>query len=187
MSEKLRHNHEQPGISHEQAVDERNEIQEQLKQLEEARPPEKAISHIREKVSQEALGAHQLRLEQAEDNSHKPSQAFVNKELKEMAYQRILIRARKKLNAPQRLFSSVIHQPLVDRASEAAAKTVARPSGFLSAGLLSLLGTSAYYYMAKHYGYNYNHFVFIGLLLGGLVLGLVLEMLISLLRKRGYR
>jgi hypothetical protein len=98
------------------------------------------------------------------------------RELKEMAYQRLLTRARRHMSPYSRVMSRVIHQPVVDSISEVTAKTVGRPSGILGGGLVALAGTSAYYYIAKHYGYNYNSFVFLLLLVIGFMLGWTIEL-----------
>ncbi len=135
-----------------------------------------SISHIRHEVQEEAVSSDEQLVSEEEDYST-PSQSFVNKELKDMALTRTLIRVRKKLSAPDKLISVVMHNPVIDAASEATAKTVGRPSGILGGGLLSFLGTSSYYYITKHYGYKYNFFIFLFLLILGFLLGWTIELL----------
>ncbi|MDB5175888.1 MAG: hypothetical protein JWM81_746 [Candidatus Saccharibacteria bacterium] len=73
--------------------------------------------------------------------------------------------------------SSALHNPIVSTVSDAAGKTVSRPSGLAGGGLMALLGTSGYLYMAKHYGFSYNYFVFLALFVAGFGVGLVIELL----------
>jgi len=44
----------------------------------------------------------------------------------------------------------------------------------LGGGILALLGTSSYLYLAKHIGFTYNYSVFLILFFGGFILGLSL-------------
>ncbi len=88
---------------------------------------------------------------------------------------------------PGRTLSKVIHQPVVRAVSEPAGKTVSRPSGLLGGGLVAFLGTSAYLYLAKSTGMAYSYFVFIGLFVGGFVVGVALELLIHALSGRSKR
>jgi hypothetical protein len=104
----------------------------------------------------------------------------VNRELKAITLRRELQLIRRKLPAPQRALSNVIHQPVVRAISEATGKTVSRPSGLLGGGLVAFIGTATYYYLARHIGFTYNHFAFIVLFIGGFALGLVLELLVYL-------
>jgi uncharacterized membrane protein YraQ (UPF0718 family) len=59
------------------------------------------------------------------------------------------------------------------------AKSVGRPSGIIGGGLMALIGTSIYYYLSRHYGYSYNSFVFLLLMLVGFVLGWSIEVTIK--------
>ena len=76
--------------------------------------------------------------------------------------------------------SRVIHQPVVRVTSEAIGKTVSRPSGLLGGGLVALMGTSIYLYLANHLGFKYNYGVFLCLFVVGFGLGLVLELAVYL-------
>ena len=104
----------------------------------------------------------------------------INRELKQITLRRELQQLRRKLPLPERTLSKVIHQPIVRAISEAASKTVSRPSGLLGGSLVAFLGTSAYLYLARHIGFTYNYLVFLLLLGGGFILGLVLELFVHL-------
>lgn len=159
------------------------EVKSPEKEVQKHEPAQK-IEDIRKLAHKEALEAKQVKLEQSESNLPDSGQAYVNKELKTMAYLRLLNRARKQLNPLQRPLSKFMHQRLVESVSETASKTVGRPSGILGGGVIALAGTSAYYYVTKHYGYDYNFFVFLLLLGAGFVAGWTTELLFKLLRGR---
>ncbi len=121
--------------------------------------------------------------------SHNPVEAFQAqqaaatavapiRESRKVVGQRQLAQVQRKLPARQRQLSKVIHQPVVRMVSESAASTITRPSGLLGGGLVALIGTSGYLYMAKHIGFNYNYLVFILLFVGGFGLGLALELVV---------
>src|SRR3712207_7384139 len=51
-------------------------------------------------------------------------------------------------------------------------------------GLCALVGTSAYLFIARHYGFEYNYLVWLLLFVGGFALGLLLELLVALATRR---
>jgi hypothetical protein len=102
----------------------------------------------------------------------------INRDLRQITLRRELQHIRRQLPASQRALSRVVHQPAVRIISEAAGKTISRPSGLLGGGLVALLGTTSYLYLAKHIGFTYNYFVFVALFIGGFIVGLVLELLV---------
>lgn len=101
----------------------------------------------------------------------------INRELKKITFKRELRHIQRRESAPDRALSKVIHQPVVRAVSDAASRTVSRPSGLLGGGIVAFLGTSGYLYVAKHYGFEYNYLIFLGLFVGGFALGLIFEVL----------
>lgn len=117
-------------------------------------------------------------LEAAEAEPQASTAASISRELKRTTLNRELTAIRRKLPARERVLSRLVHQPVVRVVSEAAGKTVSRPSGLLGGGLVAFLGSSGYLYLAKHLGFSYNYFVFLALFASGFVVGLVLELLV---------
>lgn len=85
---------------------------------------------------------------------------------------------RSKLSKPDKTFSKVIHNKTVESVSEVSSKTIARPSGLLGGGICALLGSAYLLYMTKHYGFEYNYFVFFLLFVGGFFVGMFGELLL---------
>lgn len=104
----------------------------------------------------------------------------VYKELPKITLRHELNKIRHKLPAADRALSKVIHQPVVRITSEYVGKTVSRPSGLLGGGLVALVGTSVYLYLANHIGFTYNYGVFLVLFFGGFALGLLIEFVVYL-------
>ena len=101
----------------------------------------------------------------------------INRELRKITYKRELRHIQRRESAPDRALSKVIHQPVVRAVSEAAGRTVSRPSGLLGGGIVAFIGTTGYLYVAKHYGFEYNYLIFIGLFIGGFAIGLGFELI----------
>jgi translation elongation factor EF-G len=186
MNEHLKHqNNEKYEVLSEHELQKSQEKQRKVHETaaEKAKEAPADLEQIRAQAEHEAISADQMRQETHKGSTNQENEpTFINYELKEIAYQRILKRARRHLPAYSRAMSKVIHQPAVDTVSEVVGKTIGRPSGIIGGGLLALTGTSIYYYLAKHYGYNYNPFVFLLLLVVGFVLGWSVEVVYKLLK-----
>lgn len=139
------------------------------------------ITVIREVARRESKSAEPPAVETAADQTHTHR---INHELKSIAYDRTLIRVRKDLSPPERLLSTVMHHPVIDAASEFAAKTAGRPVSLLSGSLLAFIGTTLYLWLARRYGLPYNYLVFALLFAGGFIVGLCLELVAMAIRKR---
>ncbi len=113
-----------------------------------------------------------------ENKAQAPAPTHINRDLKKATLQRELTQIRRHLSKPNKALSKVIHQPVVRNVSEAAGKTVSRPSGLLGGSLMAFIGTSAYFYLAANQGFKYNYAVFLAMFFGGFALGLVLELLV---------
>lgn len=143
--------------------------------------PLKKLHKARHEVSQASERTKPAeRLHGSEKTPQPATHNYVNRELKAITLRRELGVIRRKLPAPQRALSKIIHQPAVRAISEGAGKTVSRPSGLLGGGIAAFVGTSAYLYLANHIGFEYNYGVFLVLFAGGFVLGIILELAIHL-------
>ncbi len=144
--------------------------------------PVEALAEARTKVHETTKAETQtnpVEELQAAEKAAKPAQPLhVNSELKNITLNRELTAIRRKLSAPQRALSKVIHQPVIRAVSEPLGKTVSRPSGLLGGGLTALIGTSIYLYIVKSSGQRYQYSVFLVLFAGGFIFGLLLELLV---------
>ncbi len=82
-----------------------------------------------------------------------------------------------------RLLSKIMHNPVVDAISDVLASTIARPYGLLWGGILSTAATLLTLFICNFYGYEYNHLVGICAFFVGFVLGLAIELMMSLLKR----
>ncbi len=150
---------------------------EQEKYTETIKHPEKHLdqTELEHLAKRAAKARHETALPQAETAPHEPVLG-IQRELKAQAYAQTLRKIRSRLPSVERSFSKVIHQPTVEAISEATGKTLARPSGLLGGGLVSLVGSIIALYMSKHYGFRYNFFVYLLLLVVGFCSGVLLEL-----------
>ncbi len=178
MSETIHHNHHERHAPAETHNDHRSQelLAEKLQhaaKVEREHNAQHQIEQLHHAAKKEAVSGkeHHVHGEKEPATGH----TYITRELKDSAYQRNMSRIRRRLPAYQKMFSSVIHQPVIDSISEVSSKTVARPSGLLGGGLMALLGTSAYFYITKHFGYTYNTSWYLMFLLGGFIIGLAME------------
>jgi len=149
------------------------------------------LNQARQTVEQAAQQDEQTnplqRLEAAEKAQQAPQPTLINQELKRITLQRELKQLQRRLPLPERTLSRVIHQPAIRNVSEAASQSLTRPSGLFGGGLVAFLGSSAYLYLAKHFGFRYNYLVFWLLFIAGFIFGVALEMIVWLLVARRHR
>lgn len=185
MSEKL-HNSGEKLVNN---IDTSAESEKNLERLREAAknaeqdPLQKHVESLSRSAEAQAISGaeHNIGDKQGESSA----QSFgTTKDLKTDAYKRTLRKVRGQLNAPQRAFSRVVHQPIIDNTSNALSKTVARPSAFLGAGLGALVGSSILLYISRKNGFTYNYTTLFVLFAGGFMLGLLLELLFKLVVRK---
>ena len=94
---------------------------------------------------------------------------------KAASYRAIMNETRQQMSAPSRTFSKVIHNKTVERVSEVAGNTVARPDAILSGAVLAFVMTLGVYLVAKNLGYPLSGFETIGAFAVGWVLGIIFD------------
>lgn len=185
MSEQYRGSHEHKETeksSHEtnsELLQEKHE--RELTQSEKEHGSNEHLEAIRNKVEQQEPLKHEVTHNEKEQHANHP--VLVNKQLKNMAFSRSMTRTRKKLSAPSRVFSKIVHNDMVDKSSEFIGKTIARPSSMLAGAFTAFVGTSALLWITRYYGYEYNYLLVILLFIGGALAGVAVEGLLRLVRK----
>ncbi|MGB4768604.1 MAG: hypothetical protein WBP22_05085 [Candidatus Saccharimonas sp.] len=99
----------------------------------------------------------------------------VSKREREASYDRTMDEVRTQLSAPSRAFSNFIHNPAVEKVSDALGGTVARPNAILSGAMFAFLFTLVVYIVARLYGYPLSGTETIASFGLGWVLGLVFD------------
>lgn len=186
MSERLHHpnHHEQEENPYGNREITPEEHQEHHKaRHEKAHDSPESITNILEKIEREAKSTHELNKHHIEqDKQERTEPHHIGTHLKTHAAKQTITKAQKQLNAPERAFSKVIHNPGIETVSNIAGSTVARPSGLLSGGVFSVIGSLAFIFISRYYGYEYNFLIGVTCFIGGFFFGLVVELVFKLLR-----
>jgi len=140
------------------------------------------IKDLSEKVEAHAVSGKELHPAAESEQPYHP--VIVNNQIKNMSYSRTMTRVRKRLSVPSRAFSKVVHSPLVEKPSELASHTIARPSGMLGGSLVATVGTLALLWTVRRYGYEYNYLAVVAMFATGAFAGLVVEGAFKLLKRR---
>jgi len=141
------------------------------------------IERAARKVEQQALSQESAPHAAHESSSPRDRHpVMVTRHMKNMSFSRAMVRMRKKLAAPDKALSAVIHAPVIEQVSEFAAKTVARPSGMFFGSLFALIGSSVFLWVSRTYGFEYNYLTFAVTFIVGMALGLALEALYKAMR-----
>ena len=90
------------------------------------------------------------------------------------SYRKTMEKMQSELPPASRTFSKVIHNPAVEKASEAIGSTVARPN-LIIAGALGAIASVIIYFVARHYGYVLSGSETIILFGCGGVIGAIIE------------
>ena len=98
----------------------------------------------------------------------------ITKDDRTASYQKTMKKMQSELPPASRTFSKVIHNPAVEKASEAIGNTVARPN-LIIAGALGAIASVIVYFVARHYGYVLSGSETIILFGCGWVIGAIIE------------
>lgn len=178
-----KHNRSQESDSRSQEVF--REHQERIKdnhekaaaQAEHAEQNKPSVEQLKEQVEQHAKSKHDhIKTQKQAESTDSEIPVYTNATLRNHASNRIKKQIQRQLPIHDRTLSKVIHQPVIEAVSNAAEGTVARPSGLLFGGLLSLISSSIVLYICRHYGYEYNSLIGIASFAGGFIAGIILEM-----------
>jgi len=96
---------------------------------------------------------------------------------KQASYNATMREVRSHMSAPSRAFSKVIHNPAVEKVSDAVGGTVARPNAILAGSLLAFLFTLGIYLVARMNGYPLSGTETIAAFILGWVIGIVYDYL----------
>lgn len=143
-----------------------------------ANETEQKLESARETIERQSQPEHSPAAREAEA---KRPHSGVNRR---QAYTETMASLQRHLPTFSRGFSKVIHNPVVDKTSEAVGQTVLRPSVTLGATSTALIIGGITYLISKHYGYNLSGSVILLSLVVGGILGLLIEGILKLFRRK---
>lgn len=130
----------------------------------------------RVEASKEALFSREAGNEhrQATDSTA-PSMKRITKTQRKESYAQTMKLVRTHMSGPQRTFSKVIHQPVIEKSSEVLSNTLARPNAMLAGSFCALVLVTVVYVVARTYGYPLSGFETIGAFILGWIIGIIYD------------
>lgn len=99
----------------------------------------------------------------------------ITKREKKASYDATMREVHSQMSGPSRAFSSFIHNPTVEKVSDAIGGTVARPNSILAGSVLAFLFTLVIYLIARYFGYALSGSETIASFIIGWLVGLVFD------------
>jgi cobalamin biosynthesis Mg chelatase CobN len=155
--EALREQHEKAGEqSHEKANEARQEALEQAHSAEKQEAPK-----------------HEQQPSPAEHRGGRP----IGKAERDTSFDTTMQEIRTHMSPTSQAFSKVIHNKAIEKVSDVASNTVARPNAILAGSVFAFILTLAVYLIAKNLGYTLSGFETIGAFIAGWALGIAYDFL----------
>ncbi len=145
--------------------------------------PERNVEHARQEALEHASKAEKesRKTEKNHEHSSAERRGPASKREREISYKATMSEVHSQMSAPSRLFSEVIHHPVVEKVSDAVGGTIARPNAILSGSVSAFLLTLAVYLVARFNGYPLSGAETIASFIFGWLLGLIYDYLRILL------
>ncbi|MFZ1257965.1 MAG: hypothetical protein WAQ25_00665 [Candidatus Saccharimonas sp.] len=144
------------------------------------RSAEKSPEQNAEKARHEALEhASKVEKEKREDGMREKAPAErrgpATKHEREASYNATMKEVRSQMSRPSQVFSTIIHNPVVEKVSDAVGSTIARPNAILSGSVAAFVVTLVIYLVARYYGYPLSGAETIASFALGWALGLIYD------------
>jgi hypothetical protein len=167
------------------------ELGEELRNKREAageRSPERGVEGARHEVEQatriEREAQPNEEIERQPSPAERRKDGPINKVQRDASFKTTMNEVQAQLSTPSRTFSKVIHNKAIERASDAAASTIARPNAMLSGAVFAFVLTLTVYLVAKNLGYPLSGFETIGAFVLGWIIGIVYDFLKDMINGR---
>lgn len=151
---------------------------EREKSAEKSNEQEKGVEDARKELEQATAER-----EKKKEHEHQASPAEQRKAKildgrhgsRKLSFKKTMAETRSHMSPASKVFSSFIHNPVIEKTSEAVGNTIARPNAILSGSLVALLFTTAIYVWAKYAGYPLSGFETIAAFIIGWLVGIILD------------
>jgi hypothetical protein len=135
---------------------------------------EARVSAERKKV-EAILGKEKPVAETVIGEKSRASRTVISQKDKKISFNQTMKQVQSELSPTERVFSRVIHNPIVEKVSDVAAKTVARPNAILAGGLSAFILVLLAYFLARNYGFRLSGFETIGAFVLGWIIGIIFD------------
>lgn len=139
-----------------------------------------AAEQARQKIKQEAKPAKETTLD---DNDQPSPSSFVPTD-RSTSFKQTMTDVRAKLSKTEQRYSKVIHQPVIEKLSDAASKSIGRSSLLLGGFMATFIGSMVIYTNARTNGYGISNLTFLVVLFViGAIIGLILEIVYRTIKR----
>ncbi len=157
------------------------EHRERLREdLERAKEHKEDLDEARHEALEKASSIEREKKEDDKQREVSPAEKRkgpIGKAEREASFNATMKEVQSQMSGSSRAFSKVIHNKTVEKISEVAGDTIARPNAILSGAIFAFLLTLAVYLIAKNIGFQLSGFESIGTFLLGWVIGIVYDFL----------
>ncbi len=138
---------------------------------------EKTIEHARRQAEIEAAFAQEQGNESrgGGEPTAAPVKKSTTRSAKQKEYTKTLKSMQSQMSAPAKAFSKTIHNPVVEKASEVAGATVARPNAILAGSFTAFIAVLGVYLYAQYIGFRLSGFETILAFIIGWAIGMALD------------
>lgn len=169
--------HEAPQEAAEQG---RDRIAERLERRSPESRAEKSTGELSHEAHEHAVSKQEKeppRNTAPEDSLERRRKSPATKRQQNEAFTRVMDDARSHMSPAARTFSKVIHNPVVEKTSEVAGSTIARPNAILSGSIGAFIVVLGVLLVARHYGYPLSGAETIVAFAAGWVVGIIYDFL----------
>jgi len=99
----------------------------------------------------------------------------ITKQRREQSFRGHIKDAQQDMTSGERLFSKLIHTAPIEKVSDIASSTIARPNALLCGSIAAFFTITILYFTAKHYGFQLSGFEAIAAFVGGWLLGILYD------------
>jgi hypothetical protein len=142
-------------------------------------PSADQIESIRRSIQESATNTSEVTIPQHQ--THHAAAPILDRYEKKKAHDKVLKQVESSLPAHERTLSKVVHAPIIKPISEAAERTVARPTSLLWGGIFACIASASLYICAKQFGFTYNYLLSSLSFVGGYFLGLGFDLMVRML------
>lgn len=179
MSERLTQSNEHERVNHEQleaaGEKQREQLREQFDKRAETSQERQEASARHEALEAAKSVEKETKKEKASPAEKRREAIRPTKKTVKASYKKELQHIQAELPVASRAFSKVIHNPVIERVSDVAAETVARPNAILSAAIFGFVLTAGVYMVARYFGYPLSGFETIGAMIVGWIVGIMFD------------
>ncbi|MBI3889343.1 hypothetical protein HY312_02090 [Candidatus Saccharibacteria bacterium] len=144
-------------------------------ELQHKQDKQEALADVRSEALNNAKDADPHAASHSERSPAERRTGFISRSQREQSFAKQMDGITPHLSSNEKKLSNFIHKKGVEKASDTASSTIARPNALLAGSIAAFLLVTIVYLLAKHYGYRLSGFETIGAFALGWILGMVYD------------